>query len=133
IVRCAQASLEWLARNAGVKQSACLAVDAESSMLVGIAAHGTVGEDIELFSWPLSDGHEPLIAALQSPGPVHFKSQRPNGYAGQSPSTPLGRGPFTAVPLGMRGISTLDSDDVAPGLLLLRAPSLTADIHWVVN
>src|SRR6185436_1184294 len=82
IVRCAEVSLEWLARHAGVKQSACLAVDAESSMLVGIAAHGTVGEDIELFSWPLSDTHEPIISALQSPGPVHFKSNRPNGSAG---------------------------------------------------
>jgi PAS domain S-box-containing protein len=133
IVRCAQASLEWLARNAGVKQSACLAVDAESSMLVGIAAYGTVGEDVELFSWPLSDNHEPLIAALQSPGPVHFKSHRPNGYAGQSPSTPLGRGPFTVVPLGMRGVGTPDTDDVAPGLLMLRAPSLTPDINWVVT
>ena len=30
IVRCAQVSLEWLGRHAGVKQSACLAVDAES-------------------------------------------------------------------------------------------------------
>jgi len=132
IVRCAQASLEWLARNAGVKQSACLAVDAESSMLVGIAAHGTAGEDIELFSWPLSDNHEPLITALQSPGPVHFKSHRPNGYAGQSTS-PLGRGPFTVVPLGMRGVSTPDSDDIAPGLLMLRAPSLTPDVNWVVT
>ena len=57
IVRCAQASLDWLALHAGVKQSACLAVDADSNMLVGIAARGTVGEDIELFSWPLSDTH----------------------------------------------------------------------------
>ena len=43
IVRCAQASLDWLALNAGVKQSACLTVDADSNMLVGIAARGTVG------------------------------------------------------------------------------------------
>ena len=34
-------------------------------MLVGIASEGVVGEDIELFSWPLSDSREPLIAALQ--------------------------------------------------------------------
>src|SRR5436190_24260459 len=63
IVRCAQTSLDWLARHAGVKQSACLAVDAESNMLVGIAAYGTVGEDIELFSWPISDTYNPLISA----------------------------------------------------------------------
>ncbi len=47
IVRCAQVSLDWLARHAGVRQSACLVVDAESRMLVGIAAHGTVGEQID--------------------------------------------------------------------------------------
>src|SRR5262245_16168552 len=79
IVRCAQISLDWLARHAGVKQSACLAVDVESNMLVGIAAYGVVGEDIELFSWPLSDTYDPLIGALQSPGPVQFRSHRPNG------------------------------------------------------
>ena len=132
IVRCAQLSLEWLARHAGVKQSACLAVDAESNMLVGIAAHGTLGDDIELFSWPLSAAYDPLVAALQSPGPVHFKSYRPNGYAAQPSSTPLGRGPFTAVPLGMRS-GLIDTDEAAPGLLLIRAPSMTPDINWVVN
>jgi hypothetical protein len=76
VVRCAQASLDWLARHAGVKQSACLAVDGESSMLVGVAAHGTLGEDIELFSWPLSDTHDPLIAALRSAGPLSFKQAK---------------------------------------------------------
>ena len=92
IVRCAQTSLEWLARHAGVKQSACLAVDAESNMLVGIAAHGVVGEDIELFSWPLSDTYDPLMARCSLHGPIQFRSYRPNGYAAQSSSTPLGRG-----------------------------------------
>src|SRR6267142_1167287 len=121
VVRCAQLSLEWLARHAGVKQSACLAVDAESNMLVGIAAHGTVGEDIDLFSWPLSDTYDPLIEALQSPAPVHFKSYKPNGHAGQLPSIPLGRGPFTAVALGTRGGGVTERDDTAPGLLLFRA------------
>jgi len=133
IVHCAQTSVDWLARHAGVKQSACLAVDAESDMLVGIAAHGTIGEDIELFSWPLSDTYEPLIAALQSPAPISFKSQKPNGSAAQLPSTPLGRGAFMAIPLGMRGSGITDTDDIAPGLLLLRAPSVTSDINWVVT
>jgi PAS domain S-box-containing protein len=132
VVRCAELSLEWLARHAGVKQSACLAVDAESNMLVGIAAYGTVGEKIELASWPLSDAYDPVIAALQSPVPVHFKSYRPNGYAAHAPSTPLGRGPFTAVPLGLRG-GLIDTDDVAPGLLLFRAPAVTPDITWLVT
>jgi PAS domain S-box-containing protein len=129
ILRCAHMSLEWLARYAGVKQSACLAVDAESNMLVGIAAHGVANDDIELFSWPLSDTYDPLIGALQSSRPVQFRSYRPNGHAAP---TPLGRGAFTAIPLGLRGSNVGDRDDLAPGLLLLRAPALTADINWLV-
>jgi len=129
ILRCAHLSLEWLARYAGVKQSACLAVDAESNMLMGIAAHGIAGDDIELFSWPLSDTYDPLIGALQSSRPVPFRSYRPNGHAAP---TPLGRGAFTAIPLGLRGGNVGGRDDLAPGLLLLRAPAITADINWLV-
>jgi PAS domain S-box-containing protein len=132
IVRCAQVSLEWLARHAGIKHSACLAVDAESSTLVGIAAHGITGEDIDLFSWPLSDTYDRLITALRSPVPMHFKSYRPNGHAVHPSSTPLGRGAFTAIPLGLRN-GAPDNDDVAPGLLLVRTPSLTRDVQWVVT
>ncbi|HEU5255871.1 MAG TPA: ATP-binding protein [Vicinamibacterales bacterium] len=129
ILRCAHMSLEWLARYAGVKQSACLAVDAESNMLVGIAAYGVASDDIELFSWPLSDTYDPLIGALQSSRPVPFRSYRPNGHAAP---TPLGRGAFTAIPLGVRGGNVGEREDLAPGLLLLRAPAISADINWLV-
>jgi len=129
ILGCAHMSLEWLARYAGVKQSACLAVDAESNMLVGIAAYGVAGDDIELFSWPLSDTYDPLIGALQASRPVQFRSYRPNGHAAP---TPLGRGAFTAIPLGMRGGNVGEREDLAPGLLLLRAPAINADINWLV-
>jgi PAS domain S-box-containing protein len=134
ISRCAQASLEWLARYTGIQQSACLAVDSESSMLVGIAAHGTVGEDIELFSWPLSDPHDPLVAALHAPGPIAFKAAKANGHAArQLPPTPLGRGAFTGIPLGTRRSRTPESD-IAPGLLLFRAASgMTSEMAWVVS
>jgi PAS domain S-box-containing protein len=130
ILRCAHISLEWLTRYAGVKQSACLAVDAESNMLVGIASHGVAGDDIELFSWPLSDTYDPLIGALQAAAPVPFRSYRPNGHAAP---TPLGRGAFTAIPLGLRGTGVAEHDDLAPGLLLLRAPAVTNDINWLVT
>ena len=118
-----------------MKQCACLAVDGESNMLVGIAASGTVGEDIELFSWPLSDPHDPLIAALRAPGPVAFKPAKANGHAAhQIPPTPLGRAAFTAIPLGTRQGRSADSDEIAPGLLLFRAPSgLTPEIAWLVS
>src|SRR5678816_2288382 len=132
-LRCAHMSLEWLARHAGVKQSACLAVDAESNMLVGIAAYGVVGDDIELFSWPLSDAYDPLIGALQSERPVPFRSYRPNGDAAHASPSPLGRGPFTAIPLGLRTSGVAEHEDLAPGLLLLRAPAITDDIQWLVT
>ena len=38
-----------------------------------------------------------------------------------------------AIPLGMRGSGVMETDDTAPGLLLLRAPSVTSDINWVVT
>src|ERR1700739_1115202 len=96
IVRCAQTTLEWLARYAGIRQSACLAVDAESNMLVGVASHGVGGDEIQLFSWPLSDNHEPLITALQASSPVQFKAAKMNGHA-ESQAAPLGRGPFVGI------------------------------------
>src|SRR5947209_4772274 len=117
IVGCARATLEWLARHAGIRQSACLAVDAESNMLVGIASQGVVGEDIELFSWPLSDSRDPLIVALQSAAPVQFKAARVNGHDDMQP-VPLGRGPFVGIPLGTR-YAPGEPEDTAPGLLLL--------------
>src|SRR5437762_4767480 len=117
IVSCARATLEWLARHAGIRQSACLAVDAESNMLVGIASEGVVGEDIELFSWPLSDSREPLIAALQSAAPVQFKASRVNGHDDMQ-SMPFGRGTFLGIPLGTRRSAPGEPVDTAPGLLL---------------
>jgi PAS domain S-box-containing protein len=131
VVRCAQATLEWLGRQSGIRQAACLAVDAESNMLVGIAAHGSIGDDIELFSWPLSDSNEPLIAALQARAPIAVKPARSNGQSGNGHAAPLGRGPFIGIPLGTRHGGPIDSDDIAPGLLLLRTSgALTPDINW---
>jgi PAS domain S-box-containing protein len=129
--RCAQASLEWLARHKGVKQSACLAVDDEANMLVGVAGHGVSPDDVELFSWPLSDVRDPLVGVLSSSGPVVFKPSRGNGYPGRGvPTTPLGSGTFTAFPL--RGVR--DSDDGALGLLLLRTSNgLSPDVTWLTT
>ena len=128
IVRCAQAGLDWLGRHAGIRQAACLAVDIESNMLVGIAGVGIPIEDVELFSWPLSDGRDPLVAALSASGPVAFKSSRGNGHASRSaPATPLGSGAFSAVPL--RGVR---DDAGALGLVLLRTPApVTGDVAWL--
>jgi hypothetical protein len=64
LAACAQASLDWLAKHAGIRRSVCLVVDSESSTLVGVAGCGVPTDHVEMFSWPLSDTHDPLTSAL---------------------------------------------------------------------
>ena len=131
LARCAQASLEWLGRHCGVRRAVCLAVDAESSMLVGLAGYGVRGEDVELFSAPILDGEDGLVAALSATRPLQFRTARANGHAVRAvPSTPLGpTTPFTAFPLhGTR------PQEQALGLLLLRAPvDVGGDFAWLIG
>src|SRR5688500_9590426 len=70
LTRCTQASLEWLARHAGVKRSVCVVVDSESKMLVGIAGYGVPSDDVEMFSWPMSDTRDTLVRALAAVEPT---------------------------------------------------------------
>ncbi len=128
--RCAQASLDWLARHAGIKRSVCVAVDGESSMLVGLAGFGVASGDVELFAWPLSDTDDALVRALRSSEPTVFRGQRANGHpARTAPATPLGAGPSLAIPLGAVG-----DGESAVGLLLLRSGAImTPDVAWVVT
>jgi PAS domain S-box-containing protein len=128
--RCAQASLQWLARHAGVRQSVCLAVDAESSALVGLAAFG-VTDDAAMYSWPLSEPRDPLVAALSSRQPVVFRHTRGNGHAARTPpSTPLGACTFTAVPV--HGVKEAPDDETAIGLLLLRGTTIASrEVGWL--
>jgi PAS domain S-box-containing protein len=129
LARCVQASLEWLARHAGVRRSVCLAIDAESSALVGVGGYGVPHDEVELFSWPISEAHDPLSAALGAPGPTVFRTTRGNGHL-QAPMTPLGVGHVMAIPL--RGTRAHLSDAV--GLLLLRAgTAVTAELAWLVT
>ena len=44
--RCAQASLEWLARHPGVRRSICLAIDGDAGLLVGVAGIGVSIDDL---------------------------------------------------------------------------------------
>jgi PAS domain S-box-containing protein len=131
IAQCAHVTLEWIARYAGIKQSVCLVVDVESSMLIGIAGHGVAVDDVELFSWPLSDMQDQLVTALAADAPLVFRTGRSNGHAArQTPTTPLGGGPFTAFPL--RG--TREDDDSALGLLLLRTTAaISSDVTWAAT
>ena len=131
LARCAQASLEWLARHAAVKRSMCLVADYEAGVLMGVAGHGIPTEDVELLTWPLSDERDPLVASLSAGAPVVLHPGRANGHVGRpTPATPLGAGPFTAVPL--RGVR--EAEDGAIGLLLLRpGTGSAADISWLAT
>jgi PAS domain S-box-containing protein len=128
LIHCARASLEWLGRYAGVKRALCLAVDAESGVLVAVAWRGFANQDVEYFTWPLTDTSDPLVAALSETGPVVFRPTRANGHAGRVlPGQLLGAGPFTIVPL--RGAR--ETHD-AIGLLLLRGGlDHSADVSWL--
>src|SRR5688500_16713683 len=70
LVRCAQASVDWLARHAGTKRALCLAADAEANTLVAVAGVGVANDDLERYSWQLFDSRDPLIAALTSQKPT---------------------------------------------------------------
>jgi PAS domain S-box-containing protein len=130
IVRCAQASLDWLSRHAGIRQAACLVVDTDSHSLVGIAGVGVSSDEIELFSSPLTDSRDPLVAALSSGPPVALKGARANGDPRNARPTPLGPGMFTAVPL--RGAR--EDGALAVGLVLLRTSvSLNGDVAWLLT
>jgi PAS domain S-box-containing protein len=131
VARCAQASLEWLWRHAGVRQSVCLALDVEASMLVGLAGYGVPVEDVEVFSWPLTDTGDPLVAALSSASPITLKASRLNGHSSRAvPLTPLGNVSFTAVPLG----GTREAEEGAIGLLLVRTSSTASpDLVWLAT
>ena len=129
VAECAKASLEWLGRCAGVKRSICLVVDTETGVLSGIAGYGVPSDEVDLFTWPLIDTRDPLVAALASVVPVVFRPGRVTGHVGRvTPATPLGAGPFTAIPL--RGTQ----EGEALGLLLLRPWSgASADITWLAT
>jgi PAS domain S-box-containing protein len=102
-------------------------------MLVGIAGAGVAADDIELFSWPLSDVRDPLVGALTAVQPVTFKPARPNGHASRAlPLTPLGTAAFMAVPL--RGTRETSGDEGALGLLLVRAQGgVSQDVQWLAT
>ena len=129
VARCAQASLDWLARRVGVRQSVCLALDGEASTLVGIAGYGVPEDEVEQFAWPLTDMSDPLVAALASSSAVSFKAARGNGHVSRGiPVSPLGSVPFTALPLG----SARSRDDLAVGLLLIRGGAGSSpDLAWL--
>jgi len=129
IARCAQLSLEWLARHTGVRRSMCVVADRDEGQLVGIAGHGVPTDEVAFFAWPISDTRDPLVAAMSASGPTMLRSLR-SGQDGPLPVTPLGAGPVTAIPL--RGARGAEHDAI--GLLLLRPGTNSFDgVSWLAT
>jgi PAS domain S-box-containing protein len=128
LVRCAQASLEWLSRRAGVKRSVCLIVDPVSSALLGVAGCGVRSDEVDLFAWPLTDSRDGLARALRATGATVLR--RANGDpARTAPLTPLGAGPILAIPL--RGVRP---HQPTLGLLLVKGgTAVTPDVSWLIT
>jgi len=125
--RCAQASLEWLARHAGVRRSVCLSIDADAGVLVGVAGVGVSTEDLEEYSSPLVHLHDPLVRALTAPAPMALRSGRENGHA-RHPG--FGSAPVLAVPLR----DDRQDDGDAVGLLLVKTgTSVTGEVNWLAT
>jgi PAS domain S-box-containing protein len=128
LARCAQLSLEWLARHAGIRRSMCVVVERDAGHLLGLAGYGVPIDEVALFTWPLSHALDPLAHAVSARGPTVLRAGRGNDGAGRPTAvTPLGGGQITAVPLrGARG------EGAALGLLLLRSPAESApDVSWL--
>jgi len=125
--RCAQASLEWLARHAGVRRSICLAIDGDAGLLVGVAGVGVSVEDVEEYSAPLTHTHDPIVRALTAPVPTTLRPGRDNGH-GRLPG--FGASPVLAVPL--RNDRQDEADAV--GVLLVRTgTSVTGEVNWLAT
>jgi PAS domain S-box-containing protein len=128
LARCAQLSLEWLARHAGVRRSMCIVAERDEARLVGLSGYGVPTDEVALFTWPMSDARDPLAAAVSASGPTVLRAGRANHDTRRPmPVTPLGAGHITAIPL--RG-----TDTDALGLLLLRPPADSfAEVSWLAT
>jgi PAS domain S-box-containing protein len=125
--RCAQASLEWLARHAGVRRSICLSIDGDAGMLVGVAGIGVTVGDVEEYSSPLPNAHDPLIRALTAPAPMTLRASRENGH-GRFPG--FGGAAVLAIPLR----NDRQDDAEAVGLLLVKAGTPVAgSVNWLAT
>jgi PAS domain S-box-containing protein len=120
---CAQKAVEWLVKELGAEQAACITLDAEGKRLVGIAGEGMPYSKVADFSIDLEDRSHRLMVALNKEEPVHFGASR------VQPDTPLEGTPFHAIPLRGHG----ERGAMAVGLLLVSAPtrSVSPDTLWL--
>jgi len=126
---CAQRALDWLGSHTGVRQSLCLAPDADEMRLVAVAGCGLPSARISRFSVDLYQRDHPLVEALTSGEPREVSV---NGYGGGGSGLPFaGRTAVLAIPLP----SDRSESEDRRGLLLLSPASAEAsrEGHWVAS
>jgi PAS domain S-box-containing protein len=122
--QCAQRTLGWLQRRAGVRWGVCLAAHGgDGPRLAPVASVGVPVERLERFSVDLELGDHPLTRALLAAGPVMIS---PNGT--RAGVTPLGRREVQAIPL-----APLHARDLPAGLLLVApvTAGLVREARWL--
>src|SRR5579871_3204133 len=117
IAECAERSLEWLEKHAGVRKSVCLAVDSSQKKLVVLAAHGIPVEETQNLSLDLDDKEHPLVAALDKSKTVILRGSLANPRLA---ITPYSSDAFAAIQLGESS-----PDDRTPVGLLVVSPIST--------
>jgi signal transduction histidine kinase len=121
--QCAQRTLGWLQRRAGVRWGVCLVAPVDGARLVPVASVGVPASSLARFGVDLDAVDHPLSRAALAAGPVVLST---NGD--RTPLTPLGHRDVQAIALTPRHPGALPS-----GLLLVapRTPGLARQARWL--
>ena len=97
-----------------------------------LPATASPSEDVELFSWPLSDTHDPLVRALLS-GRADCRSAPAAATATRRarPATPLGTGPFTGDPAARAARRRCRTRSAC--CCCAPATAITPDVNWLAT
>jgi PAS domain S-box-containing protein len=116
-------AVDWLRSHTPVEQAVVIVADRATSHFVLVAEHGVSSATIMDFSLSRDDTSNPLVQALDAPGPAYIDSVPPHHRA------PLDARTFHVIPLRS------DDGEQSVGLLLVsrRAPDLDPDTLWLAR
>jgi signal transduction histidine kinase len=125
IGECAQRAIDWLSRHAGARTAVCALLDPESGELRGTAGCGVSASQLQRLAVSRDAEAHPIAFALAQEKPIVFE----NGRARRA-ATPLGPGPFLAVPLPIG-----ERAEARVGILIAAPPSplLEREARWVAD
>src|SRR5688572_26746851 len=92
VTACAQRTIDWICTHSRTREALCLAVDADSKYLLGLAGRGIPADRMTDFSLDVEEHSHPLVDVLSNAEAVFFVR------GPHQPQTPLA-GSFHALPL----------------------------------